>query len=117
MEQRKHLRFPVKFRSSFSSIGLIGGEGTLVDLSVRGCRIESPTDVQPGASLEVRITVSEHESPILIQAAIVRWIRGRQFGIEFEVIAPTEWAHLQEVVNRIELEPYERSPRPEEPIT
>jgi hypothetical protein len=35
MEQRKNLRFHVKFRSSFSSIGIVGGEGTLVDLSIR----------------------------------------------------------------------------------
>ena len=108
MEQRKNLRFPVKFRSSFSSIGLVGGEGSIVDLSIRGCRIESSIDVQPGASLDVRITVVENEPPIHIQAAIVRWSREREFGLEFEVIAPTEWAHLQDVVKQIELEPYQR---------
>ena len=63
MEQRKNLRFPVKFRSSFSSIGLVGGEGNIVDLSIRGCRIESSIDVQPGASLDVRITVVENDPP------------------------------------------------------
>ena len=63
MEQRKNLRFPVKFRSSFSSIGLVGGEGSIVDLSIRGCRIESSIDVQPGASLDVRITVVENDPP------------------------------------------------------
>ena len=108
MEQRKNLRFPVKFRSSFSSIGLVGGEGSIVDLSIRGCRIESSIDVQPGASLDVRITVVENEPPIHIQEAIVRWSRGEEFGLEFEVIAPTEWPHLQDVVKQIELEPYQR---------
>ena len=108
MEQRKSLRFPVKFRSSFSSIGLVGGEGRVVDLSIRGCGIESLIDVQPGATLEVQIQAIEHESPILIQAAIVRWCRGRQFGLEFEVINPTEWAHLQKFVKQLEMEPYAR---------
>jgi hypothetical protein len=59
MEQRKNLRFHVQFRSSFSSIAMVGGEGSVVDLSIRGCRIESPTDVQPGASLELRIAAME----------------------------------------------------------
>ena len=117
MEQRKNLRFPVKFRSSFSSIGKVGGEGIVVDLSIRGCRIESPIDVQPGASLEVRIEVIEREPPIQIQAAIVRWNRGREFGLEFEVIAPTEWTHLRDFVTQIELEPYQRAQEQEEADT
>ncbi len=111
MEQRKNLRFPIKFRSSFSSVGLVGGEGRILDLSVRGCRIESPTEVKPGAALEVRIETTEHEHPIRIQAAVVRWSRDRQFGLEFEVIAPTEWAYLQEFVKQIEREPYQQESR------
>ena len=108
MEQRKNLRLHVQFRSSFSSIGMVGGEGSLVDLSIRGCRIESLTDVQPGASLEVRIAAREHEPPLQIQQALVRWSRGRQFGLEFVTMAPEEWARLQHTVKQIEMEPYER---------
>ena len=108
MEQRKNLRFPAKFRSSFSSVGMVGGEGRVVDLSTRGCRIESSINVQPGASLEVQIKTIEDNPPIQIRAAVVRWCREQQFGLEFEVIAPTEWAHLQDIVKQIELEPYQR---------
>jgi PilZ domain len=107
MEQRRNLRFHAQFRSSFSSVAMVGGEGSLMDLSVRGCRIESLTDVKPGTTLEVRVEAIEGEPPIQIQAAIVRWSRDRQFGLEFEVIAPTEWAHLQDIVKQIELEPYQ----------
>ena len=108
MEQRKNLRFHVQFRSSFSSIGMVGGEGNLVDLSLNGCRIESPTAVQPGASLEIRIEATEHEPPIQIQEALVRWSRGRQFGLEFVTMDTGEWARLQHTVKQIEMEPYER---------
>ena len=114
MEQRKHLRFHVQFRSSFSSIAMVGGEGSVVDLSIRGCRIESPTDVQPGASLEVRIATIEHEPPIQIQQALVRWSRGRQFGLEFVTMAPEEWARLQHTVKQIEMEPYEQAQQQKE---
>jgi hypothetical protein len=108
MEQRRNPRFHAQFRSSFSSITMVGGEGVLVDLSVRGCRIESSTEVQPGTSLEVRIAVIEHEHPIHIQGALVRWSRAGQFGLEFEVISPIEWTYLEQIVNEIEMEPYER---------
>lgn len=117
MEQRKNRRFHVQFRSSFSSIAMVGGEGTVVDLSIRGCRIESPTDVQPGASLEVRIAVIEHEPPIQIQQALVRWSRGRQFGLEFETMVPEEWARLQHTVKQIEMEPYEQAQQQKEGST
>lgn len=108
MEQRSNLRYRALFRSSFSSVAMVGGEGSLLDLSIRGCRIESLTDVKPGTTLEVRVEAIGGEPPIQIQAAIVRWSREQQFGLEFEVIAPTEWAHLQDVVKQIELEPYQR---------
>jgi PilZ domain len=97
---------------------MVGGEGSVVDLSIRGCRIESSTDVQPGAALEVQIGTSAQELPILIQVAVVRWSRGREFGLEFEVVSPTEWTHLQELVKVIELEPYEednQTAKPKEP--
>ena len=108
MDLRKNLRFHVHFRSSFSSVGMVGGEGDIVDLSIGGCRIESAVDVQPGVSLEVRIVTIGQESPIQIQQAIVRWKRGREFGLEFVTMSPGEWARLQRTVQQIEMEPYER---------
>jgi hypothetical protein len=108
MEQRTNLRFRAQFRGSFSSVAMVGGEGCLLDLSVQGCCIKSPIEVKPGAALEVRIEASEHESPIQIQAAVVRWTREGQFGLEFEVIAPTEWSHLRHIVKQIELDHYQQ---------
>ena len=113
MEHRKNPRFHVQFRSSFSSVAMVGGEGDIVDLSVHGCRIESPADVQPGISLEVRIATRVPEPPIQIQQALVRWNRGRQFGVEFVTMAPQEWARLQQTVKQIEMEPYERDKQAE----
>ena len=108
MDLRKNIRFHVQFRSSFSSVGMVGGEGDIVDLSISGCRIESGTDVQPGASLEVRIETEAQEPPIQIQQAIVRWKRVREFGLEFVTMDTGEWARLQHTVKQIEMEPYER---------
>ncbi|HEU4685561.1 MAG TPA: PilZ domain-containing protein [Nitrospira sp.] len=105
IEHRKSKRFPVRFRSSFTSLNIVGGEGTLMDLSIRGCRIESPTEVKPGTSLELRIQASEDGPPLTIQEAVARWSRNPQFGLEFVMLAPEEWARLQHTVTQLEREP------------
>jgi hypothetical protein len=110
MEKRKSPRFPARFRSSFTSLNLVGGEGTVVDLSVRGCRVDSTTGVRTGTSLEVRIQTSEDEPPLKIQEAVVRWSRLQEFGLEFVTLAPEEWARLQHTVTELELHPYQAEP-------
>ena len=108
MEQRKNPRFPVRFRSSFTSLNIVGGDGNITDLSLRGCRVESSTEVRPGTSLELRIHTSEEEPPLKIQEAVVRWSRGQQFGMEFVRLEPEEWARLQHTVTQLELQPYQK---------
>ena len=95
-------RFPVQFRSSFTSTNVTGGEGSVVDLSVRGCRIESSTHTLSGTVLELRIYVSDQEAPLGIDQAIVRWTRGRFFGVEFVSLQPEEWVRLQQAVKGLE---------------
>lgn len=108
MEHRQAKRFPVRFRSSFTSLNIVGGDGFLVDLSLRGCRIESSTEVRSGTSLELRVQASEDEPPLNIQEAVVRWSRAQQFGLEFVRLVPEEWARLQHTVTELELHPYQR---------
>ncbi len=111
MEHRQHPRFPVEFRSSFSSANIVAGEGTLSDLSIRGCRIYSLIDVKSGTALQLRIEVSDDEPPIQVDQAVARWSRDHSFGLEFLTLTPDEWARLQHVVKQLELEPYQRESR------
>ena len=117
MEQRKNPRFPVRFRSSFTSLNIVGGDGNITDLSLRGCRVESQTEVRPGTSLELRIHSSEEEPPLKIQEAVVRWSRAQQFGVEFVTLEPEEWARLQHTVSRLELQPYQKIAKETPPDT
>ena len=110
MEKRQNPRFPVRFRSAFTSLNIVGGEGNIVDLSLRGCRVESQTEVRPGTSLEIRVQTSEEEPPLNIQEAVVRWSRAQQFGLEFVIMAPEEWARQQHTVTQLELHPYQKEP-------
>ena len=103
MDLRKFPRFPVQFRSSFTSAHVVGGEGTLLDLSIRGCRVDSETNVQPGINLELRIHVPEHEPPIQVQLASVRWARTQEFGLEFTSIETDQRERLRQVVRDLEM--------------
>ena len=108
MDQRQCPRFPVRFASTFSSANLVRGEGSVLDLSIRGCRIESGLEVAPGTTLDVRVQTAGDAIPVQVQQAVVRWSRPPQFGLEFVTLVAEEWARLQEVVRRIEMEPYQR---------
>ncbi len=109
MEQRKDARFPVQFRSSFSSANIVSGEGTLSDLSIRGCRVYSLVEVKPGTALQLRLQTSDDEPPIQVSQAVARWYRASHFGCEFVNLSPDEWARLQHVIKDLEKEPYERA--------
>lgn len=108
MEQRKDTRFPVEFRSSFSSANVVAGDGTLNDLSIRGCRVFSLIDVKPGTVLKLHIHASEDEPPIQISQSVVRWCRSGSFGCEFVNLNPDEWARLHHVIRELEQHPFQR---------
>ena len=79
-ERRRMPRLRVQFRTTFSDATKMEGIGILLDLSVRGCRIESPTIVVPGFSLELRIRVPDLDWPLMIETATVQWVSGQTFG-------------------------------------
>ena len=108
MEQRNDARYPVQFRSSFSSANVVSGEGTLSDLSIRGCRVVSLIEIKPGTALQLRVHTSDHDPPIHVSQAVVRWVRSNCFGCEFMNLSPDEWARLHYLIKDLEREPFER---------
>lgn len=109
MDLRRHPRFSVRFRSAFSSANIVDGEGSVLDLSLRGCRVFSLAELQPGTTLQLRINVSDEEPPLRVDQAVVRWCRSKHFGVEFVTLQPEEWARLQHTVKELELQPYQRT--------
>jgi hypothetical protein len=109
MDGRKDPRFPVQFRSSFSSANIVSGIGVLTDLSSGGCRIFSTTQVKPGTALALRVEIVAEEPPLHIKQVVVRWCRDGSFGVEFVSLAPEDWAKLQLTVNELARQPYQRA--------
>src|SRR5215510_2957851 len=89
VEKRRQPRFTAQFRSTFSG-GQREGQGKTVDLSDGGCRIEADQPVVVGATFECRIYAPGLNWPIRIDAAQVRWVLGKTFGLEFKSVRTEE---------------------------
>jgi len=102
MDLRKHKRIRVQFRSSFSGGPMVGGEGLLIDLTIKGCRVESDVRVQTGNQLELRVYLPDHDSSLDVESSAVRWSRGREFGLEFVRMRSEAQKLLHQVVTGLE---------------
>jgi len=104
MEQRKHPRFPVHWPMVFLGAHTAGG-GTVTNLSMRGCAVESHTRVPTGTRLELCALFPEDHRPVVPDKAVVRWSSGGKFGLEFLRIRREEQARLRRFVATLETRP------------
>ena len=82
MEQRKHYRAHVEYAASFSGASL-RGQGTILNLSVVGCKARSSLVVSQDDFLGVLIDVPRYQHPLYVSHAVVRWSHEQEFGVEF----------------------------------
>ena len=93
VEHRKHPRYPVRFKSIFSTDGVHIEDGLVLDLSLEGCRLTSTIHVPSGIPIELHIRPDQH-SPVYISRAVVCWERESVFGLEFKELPELEEATL-----------------------
>jgi len=84
LDRREHIRIPVRLWLAFAA-GKAYGTGTVINLSVGGCLIETDHILQPEELYRLEIRLSEHLPPIETTAK-VRSIRGRHAGMKFVCI-------------------------------
>lgn len=75
---RKYVRYSASVQTDNGA-----GDGTLFDLSVTGCRIQSNAALTPGSYLALHFEVPQTESQLAVDVSVVRWHKDNQFGIEF----------------------------------
>ncbi len=102
MELRRSPRVPLHCPITYYGTSLTG-VGTVSDLSRGGCKVGSPTPVDTGTYLELRIYFTrESKLPMKVDLAKVRWTMERAFGLEFIRMQPEEQARLRRFVSTIE---------------
>lgn len=101
MYQRRCIRYTVHFQSTLSAPQIPESRGTAVDLSIRGCRVQSFSPVIPGIRVKLSIVVPEPEAAIEVDQAVVRWASGQEFGVEFASITPEQFEKLTQVLQQL----------------
>jgi len=101
MEKRRFPRFAARFTTLLDRMDVPEGEGTVINLSRGGCCVATTLDARPGAIFRLHIRISEDESPIQIDRAIVHWHLTTYVGMEFLAISQGEEAKLSSVLGRL----------------
>jgi len=80
-ERRQHLRIPVRLFLSFSG-GKVRGEGTVLDISMGGCIIESQAPMHEEDIFYLQIELEDNQAPLEV-AAMVRSVSSRGIAFKF----------------------------------
>lgn len=97
---RKSRREDLRCEVGFSS-GEIEGEAHVMNISTGGCRAESDINVAEGLEFLVLLHLPGQATPVNIERAAVRWVKGNVFGLSFILFLPSERAKLQKYLDTI----------------
>ncbi len=104
MEHRKHPRYQFHCEISFSQQEM-SEAGTVTNLSLGGCKVDSKASVYIGMYLTLQVSLPGHDSPLKFDQAVVRWANEQEFGLEFMTMRPEEQARLRHFVSTLETRP------------
>src|SRR5438093_13314757 len=91
---RKSRRVDLRAELGFSSEE-IEGEARIANISTGGCRAESDINVAEGLEFLVLLHLAGESTPVKVERAAVRWVKGSVFGLSFILFLPSERAKLQ----------------------
>jgi len=80
--RRQYVRMPAHFPLTFTN-QRVNGAGTVVNLSIKGCQIETDIPLLVGGTLSLDIREMDGQPLFAVSSAAVRTIEGNQAGIEF----------------------------------
>ena len=79
----------------------IAGEGIIKDLSLSGSYITGNVTVSIGVALALQIFVPGDPVALLIDRAIVKWVKGSEFGVDFNTLQPKAVEHITTVISTL----------------
>ncbi|MDZ4734261.1 MAG: PilZ domain-containing protein [Nitrospirota bacterium] len=78
------------------------GEARILNLSKGGCLgvVDGtfPVNVKVGDGLQLRLSLSGTDQSICVSVAIVRWVEGPRFGVEFRTVDEKYRARLHQFI-------------------
>ena len=101
LKDRRGRRIALSCRMFFFGDEEFEGEAKLLDISTNGCRALSPIELKIGMVLKLSLFLSDYKWPLRIDEAIVRWIDGQKFGLEFTSIRLAQRERLRAMIMKV----------------
>ena len=105
---RLYQRFPVHCSVTYNA-GPFQGQGTVWNLSLSGWKLSGDLPLQVGQMCSLTVNLPNEES-IVVTAAIVRWIRGQEYGLETLAVEKQTHSRVERVIKRLVQESGESIP-------
>ncbi len=102
MVTRKYPRFPITMSGTLIYKERFHHTGTIRDLSVKGCRVETDSQQYTGSQVALLLHVPGESDPIRINTATVRWSGSSGIGMEFLTVAPPQQDRLNQVIRQLQ---------------
>ncbi len=94
---RPHRRSPTHCSVTYH-VGPFQGEGTVWNLSLNGWKLSGDMPLRVGRTCSLTVNLPNQPS-IVVAAAIVRWVRGQEYGLETLVVEKQTQSRLEHLVN------------------
>jgi len=105
---RPYRRSPVQCAVTYNA-GPFRGQGTVWNLSLNGWKLSGDVPLRVGETCSLTVNLPNQES-IFVAAAIVRWVRGQEYGLETVVVEKQMHSRLEHVIKRLGQESVESIP-------
>ena len=69
--------------------------GKIVGLSMHHCHVESQADVTPGMALSVFVILPDTRRVLVLEEALVTWVRAEEFGLRLNALRSDDAAQLE----------------------
>lgn len=94
-DRRVYDRLPISFPLSFSGNPNIAGQGEAIDISMGGCSFNTTETLAAKMILRFELRISNDVPPVVVDAAIVRFVKSQNVGVEFLRCQKNERERLQ----------------------
>ena len=103
---RPYRRSPVQCSVTYHA-GPFQGQGKVWNLSLSGWKLSGDVPLRVGQTCSLTVNLPNQPS-IVVAAAIVRWVRGQEYGLETLVVEKQMHGRLLQVIKRLAQESVER---------
>ena len=105
---RPFRRSPLQCAVTYNA-GPFQGQGTVWNLSLNGWKLSGDVPLRVGETCSLTVNLPNQES-LYVAAAIVRWVRGQEYGLETLVVETQTQSRLEHLIKRLGQESVESIP-------